>query len=86
MNNRPNMMDITPITTFNDVSPLSKDTKPKNNKLSPITIDVKLELKIGKIIKINPKIIDIIPAILFVSIFFPPYFLNSPLKVKNELI
>jgi hypothetical protein len=28
--------------------------------------------KIGKIIKINPKIIDIIPDALFGSIVFPP--------------
>ena len=57
MNSKPNMMAIIPIITFNVVSPLNNYAKPKNNKLSPITIDVKAELKIGQIIKINPKII-----------------------------
>ena len=45
-------------------------------------LDVKAELKIGQIMKINPKIIETIPNILFVSIFFLQNFLNPLFKVK----
>lgn len=36
---------------------------PKNTKLNPIKMDKNAVLKIGQIIKINPKIIDNIPDI-----------------------
>ena len=65
---------------------------PKNTKLTPIRIDTNPVLKIGKIIKINPKIMDNIPADLLASIFFPPYFIMSTFsserfnKSKSDLI
>jgi hypothetical protein len=72
MNNRPNMMDIIPIMIFGVEKVIIKDAIPKNIKLNPIKTDTNPVLKIGKIIKINPKIIDNIPDILFDSMFFPP--------------
>ena len=42
---------------------------PKNNKLTPTIRETNPALNIGKIIKINPNITNIIPAILFNSIF-----------------
>ncbi len=47
---------------------------PRNIKLNPIKTDTNAVLKIGKIIKINPKTIDNIPAILLTSICFPSKF------------
>ena len=41
---------------------------PKNNKLTPTIRETNPALNIGKIIKINPNITNIIPAILFNSI------------------
>ena len=43
---------------------------PKNTKLNPIKMDKNAVLKIGQIKKINPKIIDNNPDILFGSMFF----------------
>ena len=62
----------TPITILRAVNPLSTNAIPKNIKLTPIRMDNAAVLKIGKIIKINPKIMDNIPDILFGSIFSPP--------------
>ena len=56
---------------------------PKNIKLNPIKMDKNAVLKIGQIRKINPKIIDNNPDILFDSIFFPPNIL-SYIKKGNE--
>ena len=74
MNNRPNMIARIPITILNPENPVSMDAIPKNSKLIPIMMDTVPELNNGNIIKINPKIIDNIPDVLFVSMFFPPYF------------
>ena len=85
MNNRPNIMARIPIITLNAENPASIDAIPRNSKLTPIRIDTNPELKIGKIIKINPKIIDNIPDILLGSIFFPPnFFYVKILKFKKH--
>ena len=70
MNIKPHMMARIPITIFTAEKSISIDAIPKNSKLIPIKTDTNPVLKIGKIIKINPKIIDNIPDILFDSIFF----------------
>ena len=59
---------------FGAENPPSIDATPKNSKLSPIRTDTNSELKIGKNMKINPKIIDTIPDDLLASMFFPPNF------------
>ena len=61
-----------PITTLNAENPENSDAIPKNTKLSPIMMDTNPVLIIGKIMKINPNIIDNIPAILFDSMLSPP--------------
>ena len=83
MNSSPNMIDRIPIMILLAVNPANTNAIPKNNKLIPIIMDTTPELKIGKIIKINPKIMDNIPDILFASMFFPPILLYSPFPVKN---
>ena len=70
MNKKPNIIARIPITILNAVNPVNIVAIPKNNKLTPIMMDTVAELTIGKIIKINPKIIDNIPDICFGSIFF----------------
>ena len=72
VNSNPKMIARIPIIILNAVNPANINAIPKNNKLIPIMMDTTPELKIGKIIKINPKIIDNIPDILCGSIFFPP--------------
>ena len=74
MNNNPNMTATIPIMIFIAEKFISIDAIPKNTKLNPIRIDTSPELKIGKIIKINPKIIDNIPDTLLSSMVFPPVF------------
>ena len=71
MNNKPNMTATIPIMIFIAEKFISIDAIPKNTKLNPIRIDTSPELKIGKIIKINPKIIDNIPDTLLISMDFP---------------
>ena len=68
----PTMMARIPIIMLNAVNPLSINAKPKNIKLIPMKTVNAAELNIGKIIKINPKIMDNIPEALFASMFFPP--------------
>ena len=58
-----------PIMMLNAENSVNIDAIPKNSKLTPIITDVTPELIIGKIIKINPKIMDNIPDILCDSIF-----------------
>ena len=82
MNNKPNMMARIPIMIFNAENSVNIEAMPKNNKLTPIMMDITLELKIGKIIKINPKIIDNIPDVLLASIFFPPNFVLLTFQVE----
>ena len=65
-------MDSIPTIILNAVNPDTINITPKNIKLIPITRENATVVKKGKIIKINPKIIDNIPDILFNSIFFPP--------------
>ena len=83
MNNKPNMIARIPITIFSAENPPNIDAIPKNTKLIPIRIDTSPELKIGKIIKINPKIIDNIPDVLLASMFFPPNFVILTFQVKK---
>ena len=86
-NTNPTIMDRTPTTTLIAENPVRSIAIPKNIMLSPIKMDNVAVLKIGKIIKINPNIIDNIPAILFCSIFFPPKICFYPLiQVKNVKI
>ncbi len=82
MNNKPNMMARIPIIILNAENPARIDAIPRNSKLTPIRMDTNPELKIGKIIKINPKIIDSIPDALLASIFFPPNFFMLTFQVK----
>ena len=63
MNSKPNMIDRIPIMMLGAENPASIAAITKNTKLIPIMIDTTPELKIGQIIKINPKIIDNIPDI-----------------------
>ena len=87
VNSNPNIMARIPIMILLAVNPASINVIPKKNKLTPIMMDTTPELKIGKIIKINPKIIDNIPDILFASMFFPPNFVIftfSSEKYKNS--
>ena len=63
INIKPNMMARIPIMIFGAENPSNNDPIPKNSKLTPIMMDTSPVLKIGKIIKINPKIIDNIPDI-----------------------
>ncbi len=76
-----------PITILIAVNPDSINIIPRNIKLIPTRMDTAAVPKIGKIIKINPKITDNIPDILFCSIFFPPNFLiftfSSESKKQN---
>ena len=87
-NTNPNMMAITPTRTFSASSPLNINVIPKTNKLSPRVKDTAAVLKIGKIIKINPKIMDIIPYILLDSMFFLQnfvfFFYFSSVKLINS--
>ncbi len=69
-NTSPTMMDRIPITILTAVNPVSINIIPKNTKLIPMRMDNAAVLKIGKIMKINPKITDNIPDILFDSMFF----------------
>lgn len=87
MNSSPNIIARIPIMILLAVNPANTNAIPKNNKLIPIIMDTTPELKIGKIIKINPKIMDNIPDILFASMFFPPNFVIftfSSEKYKNS--
>lgn len=72
MNSNPNMIARIPIIILMALNPVNITAIPKNIKLIPIMMDTTPELKNGKIIKINPKITDNIPDILFGSIVFPP--------------
>ena len=83
INNNPNMIARIPTITLNAENPDNKDAIPKNTKLTPISMDTNPVLIIGKIIKINPKIMDNIPAILFCSMFFPPNNCFAHFQVKN---
>ncbi len=83
MNNSPNIIARIPTMILNAENPDNITAIPKNTKLTPIRIDTNPVLKIGKIIKINPKIMDNIPADLLASIFFPPYFVM--LTFSSEL-
>ena len=87
VNSNPNIMARIPIMILLAVNPASINVIPKKNKLIPIMIDTTPELKTGKIIKINPKIMDNIPDILIGSIVFPPNFFMftfSSEKYKNS--
>ena len=72
MNNKPNMIAIIPIMMFNAENPIAIEAIPNITRLTPIRMDTVPALMTGKIIKINPKIIDNIPDALLASIVFPP--------------
>ena len=63
MNKKPNMIARIPIIILNPENPASIAAIPKNIKLIPIIMDTVPALNNGKIIKINPKIMDNIPDI-----------------------
>ena len=75
MNSKPNMIARIPIIILGADNSVSIDAIPKNSKLTPIMMDTNPELTKGKIMKINPKIMDNIPDTLLGSMFFPPKFL-----------
>ena len=72
VNAAPTMIARIPIMMLNAENPLSINAIPKNTKLNPIRTVNAIELNIGQIMKINPKITATIPAAWFCSIFFPP--------------
>jgi hypothetical protein len=62
VNAAPTIIARIPIIILNAVNPLNINTIPRNIKLNPIrTVNANV-LKTGQIIKINPKIMDNIPA------------------------
>lgn len=83
-NTSPIIMARIPIIILTAENPDIINAIPKNTKLNPIKMDNAAVLKTGQIIKSNPNIIDIIPDILFGSIFFPPKFGHISLKKENE--
>jgi len=81
-NNSPNIIARIPTIILNAENPDSIAAIPKNTKLTPIRTDINPVLKIGKIIKINPKIIDNIPADLLASMFFLHIFVMLTFQVN----
>ncbi len=87
----PNIIAIIPTTIliFEKVdiflieNPLTMQAKPKNNKLNPTMMDTDSALKTGKIIKINPNMINKIPKIFSKSIFFLQFTMLTFLKCKS---
>ncbi len=63
MNTNPTRMARIPTIILAAKKSNSIEAIPKNTKLNPIMMDKKAVLKIGQIIKINPKIIDSNPDI-----------------------
>ena len=82
-NTSPSRMARIPTIILSAENSDSINAIPKNTKLNPIKMDKNAVLKIGQIIKINPKIIDNNPDSLFDSIFFPPIILLY-IKKGNE--
>ena len=74
MNTSPTITARIPIMILNAVNPDTINAIPKNTKLNPMNMDNVAVLSTGQIIKINPKIIDNIPASLFGSMFFSSNF------------
>ena len=62
-NTNPTRMARIPTMILTDENSDSINAKPKNIKLNPIKMDKNAVLKIGQIIKINPKSIDNNPDI-----------------------
>ncbi len=62
-NTNPTMMARIPTIILTAENSDSINAKPKNIKLNPIKMDKNAVLKIGQIIKINPKSIDNNPEI-----------------------
>jgi len=83
-NTSPTIMVRIPIIILTAENPDIINAIPKNTKLNPIIMDNAAVLKTGKIIKSNPNIIDIIPDILFGSIFFSSKNCHILLKKENE--
>ncbi len=55
------------------LKPINVTEIPKNNKLKPTIREISPAENMGNIIKINPKIMDSIPAILLTSMCLPPF-------------
>ena len=53
--------------------PMNAAEIPKKSKLKPTIIETNPDENIGNNMKIKPKITDIIPALLLMSIFSPPF-------------
>ena len=81
-NTKPTRMARIPTIMLSAENSDSINAIPKKIKLNPIKMDKNAVLKIGQIKKINPKIIDNIPDILFDSICFPPKIHNILKKGK----
>ena len=62
-NTNPTNMARIPIIIPTALNPDRIEAIPKNTKLNPMKMDKKAVLKIGQIIKINPKMIDNNPDI-----------------------
>ena len=79
MNNNPNIIAINPVNRpaapiafadFLKSHPIIAEDIPKKIKLTPTIIETSSELNIGKKMNIKPRIMDIIPKIFFVVMFF----------------
>ena len=77
------MMDMIPIITMAIATypswrlmlkPINAAEIPKKSKLNPTIIETKPAENIGKIININPKMTDNIPALFSISIAFTSIF------------
>ena len=68
---------------LNAENPLSINAIPRNTKLNPIRTVNAIELNIGQMMKINPKITATIPAAWFCSMFFSSQILFCSLFQMN---
>lgn len=83
MNINPNIADIIPIMIVMLAVVSSKDCfmlypmnaaeRPKNSKLNPTITETKSGKNIGKIMKIKPRIAQIVPTLLLILIISPPF-------------
>ena len=84
MNSKPKMIARIPTIMLKAENSVSIDAIPKNSKLTPIMTDTNPELRIGKIMKINPKIMDSIPDTLLGSMFFSSKFFVFTFSSANS--
>ena len=90
MNRNPNIIAMIPMimamidsTSKLDLmfQPMNAAEIPKNSKLKPTIIETTSDENIGNNMNIKPKMIDRIPAVLFIPILSPPF-----CKLVNSLI